>query len=99
MCAITKFKSEIINLGFNPKTEKDSYKLEYLAIANNIEQKQAHDAMSDVYATVGLAQIIKEKASDFWGHCMNISNPNNFLSYLENQVVSTSIRFFWNGRV
>ena len=82
MCAITKLKSEIIKLGFNPKTEKDSYKLEYLAIANNIEQKQAHDAMSDVYATIGLAKIIRDKASDFWNHCINISNPNNFLSYL-----------------
>ena len=82
MCAITKLKSEIIKLGFNPKTEKDSYKLEHLAIANNIEQEQAHDAMSDVYATIGLAKIIRDKASDFWNHCINISNPNNFLSYL-----------------
>ena len=82
MCAITKLKSEIIKLGFNPKTEKDSYKLEHLAIANNIEQEQAHDAMSDVYATIGLAKIIRNKASDFWNHCINISNPNNFLSYL-----------------
>ena len=83
MCAITKFQSEIIKLGFNPKTEKDSYKLEYLATANNIEQKQAHDAMSDVYATIGLAKIIRDKASDFWNHCIYISNPNNFLSYLD----------------
>ena len=85
MCAITKLRPDIIKLGYNPKTEKESYKLEYLAIANNVEQEQAHDAMSDVYATIGLAQIIKEKASDFWEHCMNISNPNNFLSYLDMQ--------------
>ena len=85
MCAITKLRPNTIKLGYNPKTEKESYKLEHLAIANNVEQKQAHDAMSDVYATVGLAQIIKEEASDFWGHCMNISNPNNFLSYLDMQ--------------
>ena len=83
MCAITKLESKIIKLGFNPKTEKESYKLEYLAKANNVEQKQAHDAMSDVYATIGLAKIIKEEASDFWNHCIYISNPNNFLSYLD----------------
>ncbi len=82
MCAITKLRPNVVKLGHNPKTEKDSYKLEYLAIANNVEQEQAHDAMSDVYATIGLAKIIKEKASDFWNHCISISNPNNFLSYL-----------------
>ncbi len=83
MCAIAKLRPSVVKLGFNPKTEKESYKLEYLAIANNVEQKQAHDAISDVYATIGIAKIIKEKANDFWDHCINISNPNNFLSYLD----------------
>ncbi len=83
MCAITKFRPDVVKLGFNPKTKKESYKLEHLAIANNVEQKQAHDAMSDVYATIGLAKIIKEKAGDFWNHCIYISNPNNFISYLD----------------
>lgn len=38
-----------------------SFKLEQLSMANNIEHAQAHDAMSDVYATIGMARIIKEQ--------------------------------------
>ncbi|MCC5879026.1 MAG: exodeoxyribonuclease I [Idiomarina sp.] len=37
-----------------------SFKLEQLSIANQIEHAQAHDAMSDVYATIGMAKVIKQ---------------------------------------
>ncbi|RUO31696.1 exodeoxyribonuclease I [Aliidiomarina sedimenti] len=37
-----------------------SFKLELLSKANGIEHGQAHDAMSDVYATIGMAKRIKE---------------------------------------
>lgn len=40
---------------------KPSFKLEHLAAANNLEQDQAHDAVSDVRATIALARLIKEK--------------------------------------
>ena len=81
--ALSQFRPNLINLGLNPDTQKQSYKLEYLAIANQVEQEQAHDAMSDVYATVGLSKIIKQKSPDFWDHCMRISSPTNFMQYLE----------------
>lgn len=35
------------------------YKLEALTRANGIEHGQAHDAMSDVHATIGMARLIK----------------------------------------
>ena len=38
-----------------------SFKLEHLSIANDIHHADAHDAMSDVYATIGIAKLIKEK--------------------------------------
>ena len=37
------------------------FKLESLAAANGIKHESAHDAMSDVRATVGLAKVIREK--------------------------------------
>lgn len=40
---------------------KPSFKLEHLAAANNLEQDKAHDAVSDVRATIALARLIKEK--------------------------------------
>jgi len=40
---------------------KPDFTLETLAEANGIEHKHAHDALSDVYATVGLARLVHEK--------------------------------------
>lgn len=46
-----------------PQTEdgRPSVKLELLTKANNLEHSQAHDALSDVYATLAVARLIREK--------------------------------------
>lgn len=38
-----------------------NFKLENLTKANGIEHENAHDAMADVYATIAMAKLIKEK--------------------------------------
>lgn len=43
-----------------------SFKLQALSSANGLEHKAAHDAMSDVYATIALAKLIKEKQSKLY---------------------------------
>lgn len=42
------------------------FRLEELAKANGIEHEHAHDALSDVEATIGLARRLKERAPKFW---------------------------------
>lgn len=37
-----------------------SFKLEHLTLANGLGHEKAHDAMSDVYATISLARLIRE---------------------------------------
>lgn len=37
-----------------------SFKLEHLTLANGLGHEKAHDAMSDVYATIALARLIRE---------------------------------------
>lgn len=49
-----------------------SLRLEHLSKANNIEHGQAHDAMSDVYATIGLAKLLKEKQPKLWQWALKI---------------------------
>jgi len=46
-----------------PKTEQGdvSFRLELLTAANGISHESAHDAMSDVYATIELAKLIKQR--------------------------------------
>ncbi|WP_034855723.1 exodeoxyribonuclease I [Ignatzschineria larvae DSM 13226] len=38
-----------------------SLRLEHLSKANNLQHEKAHDALSDVYATIGMAQLISQK--------------------------------------
>ena len=40
---------------------RPSIRLELLTTANNIKHEAAHDAMSDVYATIAVAKLIKQK--------------------------------------
>jgi exodeoxyribonuclease-1 len=46
-----------------PKNEQGvtSFRLEELSAANGIEHSSAHDALSDVYATIGMAKLIKKR--------------------------------------
>lgn len=43
-----------------------SFKLEQLSVANGIEHANAHDAMADVRATIGLAQKVKQHNEKLW---------------------------------
>lgn len=45
---------------------KKSFRLEDLSKANNIEHENAHDALSDVYATIGMAEKIFTKEPVFF---------------------------------
>lgn len=50
---------------------KPSFKLEDLAQANGIGHEQAHDALSDVWATIGLAKLIKSKQPKLFEFAFN----------------------------
>lgn len=45
-----------------PSTDdgKPSLKLDQLTVANGIAHESAHDALSDVYATIGIARLVKQ---------------------------------------
>jgi len=50
--------------GINWPTDEEgrvSFRLEALSRANGIAHEAAHDALSDVYATIGLAKLIRQK--------------------------------------
>ncbi len=44
----------------NEEEARPSFKLTDLTEANNISHESAHDALSDVYATIALAQLVKQ---------------------------------------
>lgn len=46
-------------------------RLEHLSVANGIEHSQAHDAMSDVWATLGMAKLIKQTQPRLFDYAFN----------------------------
>ncbi|MGN2251794.1 exodeoxyribonuclease I [Frateuria sp. GZRe12] len=43
-----------------------SFRLEHLAAANHLKQERAHDALSDVYALIDLARLIRVRQPRLW---------------------------------
>jgi exodeoxyribonuclease I len=57
-----------------PKREdgSPSFKLELLSKANGLEHEQAHDALSDVYATIAMAKLIKQQQPKLYDYLFNL---------------------------
>lgn len=51
---------------------RPSIRLELLTKANKIQHEAAHDAMSDVYATIAVAKLIKEKQPRLYNYIYNL---------------------------
>ena len=51
---------------------KPSFRLEDLARANGLVHAAAHDALSDVRATIGLARLVRQHQPRLWEHCLKL---------------------------
>lgn len=60
-----------------------SFRLEHLTKANNISHEQAHDAMSDVYATIAIAKLIKEKQPKLFNYFFSLRNKNKVAELID----------------
>tara|TARA_R110001592_G_scaffold70936_1_gene216931 strand:- start:3802 stop:5232 length:1431 start_codon:yes stop_codon:yes gene_type:complete len=60
-----------------------SFKLELLTKANGIIHQQAHDAMSDVYATIAMAKLIKTTHPKLYEYCYSLRQKNKVLNELK----------------
>ena len=52
--------------------EQVSFRLELLTKANDIAHEAAHDAMSDVYATIAMAKLVKDKQPKLYDYIFNL---------------------------
>ena len=53
-----------------------SFRLEILTEANGIAHEAAHDALSDVHATIAMAKLIKEKQPRLYEYCLKLRIKN-----------------------
>jgi exodeoxyribonuclease I len=49
-----------------------SFKLEHLSTANGLAHDSAHDALSDVRATIALARLIRQRQPKLWDFCLKL---------------------------
>lgn len=71
-----------------PTVERDgeqvvSFRLELLTQANGISHEAAHDAMSDVYATIAMAKLIKEKQPKLYHYLFELRNKKKVAELLD----------------
>jgi exodeoxyribonuclease I len=49
-----------------------SFKLEELAMANGVREGDAHEALSDVYATIGMARLMRQAQPRLWDYALQL---------------------------
>jgi exodeoxyribonuclease-1 len=64
-----------------PKHEdgRPSFKLEHFTRANGLDHGDAHDALSDVRATLGLARLLKTRQPRLWDFCLRLRKKDAVL--------------------
>ncbi len=65
------------------ETGRPCFKLEELAKANNLGHEQAHDALSDVYATIAMAQLIRQKQPKLFDFFFNLRRKQAVLQQID----------------
>ena len=65
------------------KPDRHTFKLEKLTAANGIEHSHAHDASSDVAATVALARFLADKKQRLWQWALNNSRKLKIAAALD----------------
>ncbi len=68
-----------------PRNEQGdpSFRLELLAAANNLEQERAHDALSDVHATIALARLIRQRQPRLYDYVVSHRDKRSAWSLLD----------------
>jgi exodeoxyribonuclease-1 len=65
-----------------------SFKLQDLTKANDIQHQDAHDAMSDVYATIAVAKLIKERQPKLFDYLFNLRDKRKVLEQIDYEKLS-----------
>ncbi|NMP31489.1 exodeoxyribonuclease I [Thalassotalea sp. M1531] len=63
--------------------ERVSFRLELLTAENGISHEAAHDAMSDVYATIAMAKLIKEKQPKLYHFLFDLRNKKQVAEHID----------------
>jgi len=81
----------------NPISEKGNaiYKLDQIAPLNGIEHGDAHSAIGDVVATLGIAKIIYKNASNVWKASQLTTDKNQTLEIIKRELYFCTNEYFY----
>jgi exodeoxyribonuclease-1 len=101
-------RGDLLNLAraanlYYPNTLKNSisdkgnavYKLDQMAPLNGIEHSDAHSAIGDVIATLGIAKIITKKAPSVWKASLCTTNKDETLKIIKNELYFCTNEYFY----
>jgi len=101
-------RGDLLNLAraanlYYPNTLKNSisdkgnavYKLDQMAPLNGIEHSDAHSAIGDVIATLGIAKIIAKKAQSVWKASLRTINKDETLKIIKNELYFCTNEYFY----
>ena len=60
-----------------------SFKLQDLTAANDIQHQDAHDAMSDVYATIEVAKLIKQRQPKLFNYLFSLRDKKKVMELID----------------
>lgn len=60
-----------------------SFRLELLSTANHIVHEDAHDALSDVYATINMAKLVKQKQPKLFEYLLSLRNKRLVMAEID----------------
>ena len=75
---------------------KPSFKLTDLSAANGLTHASAHDALSDVHATIALARLIKTAQPRLFDFCFRLHKKDRVLAELGLPATQANARPFWH---
>ncbi len=81
----------------NPISEKGNaiYKLDQIAPLNGIKHEDAHSAIGDVVATLGIAKIISKKAPSVWKASQLTTSKDKTLEIIKNELYFCTNEYFY----
>lgn len=97
--AVHDFRPDGINFLHRKENGNPSFKLVHLTEDNNIPQEGAHDALVDVYATINVVRLIREKQPalfDFYFTHRQKNTINSMLDTLTGKPVMYTCQSFTN---
>ena len=74
-----------------------SFKLEHLSVANGLSHDKAHDALSDVYATIGLAKKLKQAQPKLFNYFQSLRSKHEVKALINTQQLTPLVHV--SGRI